>query len=127
MPLQMHLGDRAALCRDLKPENILIGADGQLRLADFGWSVHAAQFSQSRMTVCGTCDYLAPEMVNRHPHEKEVDLWCLGILMYEFLYGHPPFESGSRDETQDRIKRVDIQFPPCDRHGRPVTVRAHPL
>uniref|UniRef100_UPI00398F15D9 aurora kinase C-like n=1 Tax=Pristiophorus japonicus TaxID=55135 RepID=UPI00398F15D9 len=94
--------------RDIKPENLLLGLRGELKIADFGWSVHAP--SSRRKTLCGTLDYLPPEMVEGRMHDEKVDLWCLGILCYEFLVGHPPFESGSHQETYRRICKVDIQF-----------------
>ncbi|KAL8254351.1 hypothetical protein R6Q59_032572 [Mikania micrantha] len=76
--------------RDIKPENLLIGAQGELKIADFGWSVHT--FNR-RQTMCGTLDYLPPEMVESAEHDASVDIWSLGILCYEFLYGVPPFEA----------------------------------
>ncbi|OQS06400.1 aurora kinase [Thraustotheca clavata] len=96
--------------RDLKPENILIDHNGDLKLADFGWSVHSS--SSRRHTLCGTLDYLAPEMVQHQPHGASVDIWTLGVLMYEFLVGQPPFEAEGTSETYERILRVDIFFPP---------------
>lgn len=95
--------------RDIKPENILIGFEGELMLADFGWSVHAP--SSRRQTMCGTLDYLPPEMVQRKVYDKNVDLWCLGVLTYEFLVGNPPFEMKTLDETYERILAVKYQIP----------------
>lgn len=63
------------------------------------------------MTCCGTTDYLPPEMVDRLGHNRSADLWCLGILMYEFVVGVAPFESESTSHTRDRIRRVDLRFP----------------
>uniref|UniRef100_A0A914P5S7 Aurora kinase n=1 Tax=Panagrolaimus davidi TaxID=227884 RepID=A0A914P5S7_9BILA len=95
--------------RDIKPENILIGADNELKLADFGWSVHAS--SNNRQTMCGTLDYLPPEMVKGDSHDKAVDYWALGILCYEFLVGRPPFESSNEPETYTKIKKLNYIFP----------------
>ncbi|XP_060112490.1 LOW QUALITY PROTEIN: aurora kinase B [Heteronotia binoei] len=95
--------------RDIKPENLLMGLKGELKIADFGWSVHAP--SLRRKTMCGTLDYLPPEMVEGRPHDEKVDVWCIGILCYEFLVGHPPFESASHTETYRRIVAVDLKFP----------------
>lgn len=92
-----------------QPENLLLGERNRVKIADFGWSVHAP--SSRRQTVCGTLDYLPPEMVQHQPHDKSVDLWCLGVLMFEFLYGHPPFEAEDQDGTYERIKVVDLRFP----------------
>nr|GEV31551.1 serine/threonine-protein kinase Aurora-1 [Tanacetum cinerariifolium] len=94
--------------RDIKPENLLIGAQGELKIADFGWSVHT--FSR-RQTMCGTLDYLPPEMVESSEHDASVDIWSLGILCYEFLYGVPPFEAKEHSDTYRRILLVDLKFP----------------
>lgn len=95
--------------RDIKPENLLLTLDGDVKLADFGWSVHAP--SLRRKTMCGTLDYLPPEMVHQKEYGIYVDHWCLGILCYEFLCGHPPFESDNNDKTYAKISRLDIIYP----------------
>jgi aurora kinase len=95
--------------RDIKPENLLIGIKGELKIADFGWSVHAP--NSRRQTLCGTLDYLPPEMVEGRDHDHAVDVWSLGVLAYEFLCGVPPFEAEGHSETYKRILRVDLKFP----------------
>ncbi|KAA8525217.1 hypothetical protein F0562_006919 [Nyssa sinensis] len=95
--------------RDIKPENLLVGAQGELKIADFGWSVHT--FNRRR-TMCGTLDYLPPEMVESVEHDASVDIWSLGVLCYEFLYGVPPFEAKEHSDTYRRIVQVDLKFPP---------------
>lgn len=103
--------------RDIKPENLLLGLQGELKIADFGWSVHAP--SLRRKTMCGTLDYLPPEMIEGRTHNEKVDLWCIGVLCYELLVGNPPFESASHNETYRRIVKVDLKFPlPCQREPR---------
>lgn len=95
--------------RDIKPENLLIGCKGDVKIADFGWSVHAP--SSRRTTLCGTLDYLPPEMVEGRDHDSTTDVWSLGVLAYEFLVGSPPFEAVSHKDTYRRIARVDLRFP----------------
>jgi serine/threonine protein kinase len=95
--------------RDIKPENLLVGAYGEIKIADFGWSVHAP--TSRRNTLCGTLDYLPPEMVEGREHDEQVDVWSLGVLLYEFLVGNPPFEAEGHSATYRRISRVDLQFP----------------
>ncbi|KAJ8257967.1 hypothetical protein GJAV_G00191680 [Gymnothorax javanicus] len=95
--------------RDIKPENLLLGAEGELKIADFGWSVHTP--SSRRSTLCGTLDYLPPEMIEGHTHDEKVDLWSLGVLAYEFLVGKPPFETKSHEETYRKISRVEFTYP----------------
>ncbi|XP_014219976.1 aurora kinase B [Copidosoma floridanum] len=96
--------------RDIKPENLLLTYNGDVKLADFGWSVHAP--TTKRATMCGTLDYLPPEMINGQKYDIYVDHWCLGILCYEFLVGCPPFLSETSDETYAKIKRIDVTWPP---------------
>ncbi|KAG8187954.1 hypothetical protein JTE90_027724 [Oedothorax gibbosus] len=95
--------------RDIKPENLLVGQKGELKIADFGWSVHAP--SSRRTTLCGTLDYLAPEMLDNKPYNEKVDLWCLGVLCYEFLVGKPPFEAECTKATYALIRRVAVRYP----------------
>lgn len=96
--------------RDIKPENLLVGIKGDIKIADFGWSVHAP--TSRRTTLCGTLDYLPPEMVEGRDHDVSVDIWSLGVLTYEFLVGSPPFEAQGHSETYRRIAKVDLRFPP---------------
>ncbi len=105
-----YLHARHVIHRDIKPENILLGLDGEAKIADFGWSVHAP--GTRRQTLCGTLDYLPPEMVEGREHDRLVDLWALGVLLYEFLVGAPPFEdtTGYR-ATYRRIAKVDLRIP----------------
>jgi len=95
--------------RDIKPENLLLGANGDIKIADFGWSVHAP--TSRRNTLCGTLDYLPPEMVEGVEHDEQVDVWTLGILLYEFLVGNPPFEAEGQSATYRRICSIDLRFP----------------
>jgi len=96
--------------RDIKPENLLLGVYGELKIADFGWSVHAP--SSRRTTICGTLDYLPPEMIEDRPHDEKVDLWSLGVLCYELLVGKPPFETPTHDGTYQKILKCEYKFPP---------------
>jgi len=107
----MYCHSKHIIHRDIKPENILIGMQDTLKIADFGWSVHAPSFR--RDTFCGTLDYLPPEVVCRKQYDYNVDVWGLGILLYEFLCGKPPFEDkhGGQEETCKKIKKSSVQFP----------------
>ncbi|XP_073538869.1 aurora kinase A [Phyllobates terribilis] len=106
----LYCHSKKVIHRDIKPENLLLGSNGELKIADFGWSVHAP--SSRRTTLCGTLDYLPPEMIEGRMHDEKVDLWSLGVLCYEFLVGKPPFETETHQETYRRISKVEYQYPP---------------
>ncbi|XP_077486578.1 aurora kinase C-like [Amblyomma americanum] len=95
--------------RDIKPENLLLGLNGEIKLADFGWSLHAP--TSRRVTLCGTPVYLPPEMVEQCAYDEKVDHWCLGILIYEFLVGKPPFNGNTMEKISEEILRGQVQFP----------------
>ncbi|CAJ0839049.1 4289_t:CDS:10 [Entrophospora sp. SA101] len=105
-----YLHQKHIIHRDIKPENLLLGSNDELKIADFGWSVHAP--SQRRRTFCGTLDYLPPEIIEYQTHNSKIDLWSLGVLCYELLSGSPPFEeeTGYR-ATYKRIRKVDFKMP----------------
>ena len=98
-----YLHHKNIIHRDIKPENLLMDLKGDLKVADFGWSVHAP--TTRRTTMCGTLQYLAPEMVEKTEHDESVDLWSLGVLIFEFLYGSPPFEHADPEEQKQRIRK----------------------
>eukprot|EP01127_Copromyxa_protea_P023944 TRINITY_DN9218_c0_g1_i1.p1 TRINITY_DN9218_c0_g1~~TRINITY_DN9218_c0_g1_i1.p1 ORF type:complete len:330 (-),score=48.39 TRINITY_DN9218_c0_g1_i1:32-1021(-) len=89
-----------AMYRDLKPENVLIGKDGHLKLCDFGF---AKSIQGKSWTLCGTSEYLAPEVILGMGHDKAVDFWAFGVFLYELLAGYPPFHGKTHLETYDQI------------------------
>lgn len=96
--------------RDLKPENLLIDEKGFIKITDFGF---AKEISSGRTwTLCGTPDYLAPEIVAGKGHGKGVDWWTLGILIYEMLASYPPFYDDDTMKTYQKIMTCDIAYPP---------------
>ena len=107
-----YLHRKHVIHRDIKPENILLGIHGEVKISDFGWSVHAP--GSRRKTYCGTLDYLPPEMVrprtSDNSYDEKVDLWSLGVLTYEFLVGQAPFEDTPILTTR-RIARADMKVP----------------
>lgn len=103
-----YLHSKNIIYRDLKPENILIGADGYLKLTDFGF----AKYCDSRTyTLCGTPEYLAPEILLNKGHGKPVDWWCLGILIYEMLAGIDPFNDEDPMAIYQKILKGKVKFP----------------
>ena len=81
-----YLHDHKIIHRDLKPENILLDNEFRAKLCDFGWSCYADEYDV-RTSICGTYEYMSPEIVIEGKHSFKVDIWCLGILLYEFLHG----------------------------------------
>lgn len=83
-----YLHEHEIIHRDIKPENILLDKTGSIKLCDFGW---CAKGTETRTTFCGTLDYMAPEMVMGGGHTFSIDLWALGVLLYELVHGCAPF------------------------------------
>ncbi|KAJ6699364.1 RIBOSOMAL PROTEIN S6 KINASE [Salix purpurea] len=105
-----HLHANGIMHRDLKPENILLGSDGHVMLTDFGL---AKQFDENTRSnsMCGTVEYMAPEIVQGRGHDKAADWWSVGVLLYEMLTGKPPFVGGNRDKIQQKIVKDKIKLP----------------
>lgn len=106
----LHNMDPPIIHRDIKLENVLLHADGSIKLTDFGWSNYISE-DEVRDTFCGTPVYLAPEMVKRQQHDHNVDIWCLGVIMFELISGKLPFDTSSRPALEDSIIKVKITWP----------------
>ena len=97
--------------RDLKAENVMVERDGRAKLIDFGWA-RPLEDGERSTTLCGTLDYLSPELIEGRPADLRTDLFSLGVLGYEMLVGAPPFEAPGTEDTYRRISRVRFTFPP---------------
>lgn len=106
-----HLHSHDIIYRDLKPENILLDNDGHVCLTDFGLAKEVKK-GESTQTFCGTPEYLAPEIICANGHDKAVDWWSLGILLYELTVGIPPFYSQNVNEMYQKIQQGVLRFPP---------------
>jgi CRP-like cAMP-binding protein len=105
-----HMHNRGIIYRDLKPENLLLDSQGFLKIADFGLAKFVKK-NELTYTLCGTPDYLAPEIILSKGHSKPCDIWALGILIYEMCVGEVPFYSEDPMEIYQLILRHSIKFP----------------
>ncbi|KAK2900819.1 hypothetical protein Q8A67_008934 [Cirrhinus molitorella] len=107
-----YLHNKGILHRDLKLGNFFVNENMDLRLGDFGLAAKLETVEQRKKTICGTPNYLAPEVLNRQGHGTESDVWSLGCVMYTLLCGNPPFETLDLKETYKCIKEVRYSLPP---------------
>ena len=103
-----YLHNNNIIHRDIKPENILIGEDNKIKLCDFGWAKELTL--ENRSTFCGTVEYMAPEIVGSENYDYGVDIWSLGILLYELLYGHSPFKANNTKNVILNIKSHELTY-----------------
>ncbi|XP_036152675.1 ribosomal protein S6 kinase beta-2-like [Myotis myotis] len=106
-----HLHSQGIIYRDLKPENIMLNSQGHIKLTDFGLCKEFIHEGAVTHTFCGTTEYMAPEIVVRCGHNRAVDWWSLGVLMYEMLTGSPPFTAENRKKTMDKIIKGKLRLP----------------
>uniref|UniRef100_A0A8C6QNR6 Serine/threonine-protein kinase Sgk1-like n=1 Tax=Nannospalax galili TaxID=1026970 RepID=A0A8C6QNR6_NANGA len=98
--------------RDLKPENILLDSLGHIVLTDFGLCKENIEYNGTTSTFCDTPEYLTPEVLHKQPYNRTVDWWCLRAILYEMLYGLPPFYSRNTAEMYDNILNKPFQLKP---------------
>lgn len=103
------LHERDIVYRDLKPENIVLDALGHVRLVDFGFARHLE--NGRCKSFCGSPFYIAPEMLSNSRYGKSVDIWALGVLLYELLTGAPPFSGNTANEVYRKILFSNVQVP----------------
>ena len=106
----LHKMNPPIIHRDIKPENVLMDDNYNIKLTDFGWSNYLNN-EEKRSTVCGTPIYLAPEMINRKGHDERVDIWCIGVLLFELSTGKVPFQGNNIDVLKYNIRNMKISWP----------------
>nr|CDJ85336.1 Serine threonine protein kinase-related domain containing protein [Haemonchus contortus] len=103
-----HLHSKSIVYRDLKPENLLLTKNGHVKIADFGL---AKLLKGKTYTICGTAEYIAPEVILKKGYGIAVDWWSLGVLIFEFLCGRPPFCGETTEQVFEAIRQCNITFP----------------
>ena len=106
----LHHMNPPIIHRDIKPENVLIDENSKAILTDFGWSNYLND-SNKRRTVCGTPIYLAPEMINKMGHDGRIDIWCIGVLLFELVTGRVPFLGNDIHTLKNNIRLMNISWP----------------
>uniref|UniRef100_A0A8C4GUN9 Ribosomal protein S6 kinase n=1 Tax=Dicentrarchus labrax TaxID=13489 RepID=A0A8C4GUN9_DICLA len=107
-----HLHSNGIIYRDLKPENIMLNHQGHIKLTDFGLCKESIHDGSVTHTFCGTIEYMAPEILTRSGHNRAVDWWSLGALMYDMMTGSPPFTAENKKKTIDKILKCKLNLPP---------------
>ena len=106
----LHNMDPPIIHRDIKPENVLLNEGLTAKLTDFGWSNYLNS-NHKRNTLCGTPIYLSPEVINQKGHDEKVDIWCIGVLIFELTTGKSPFQGDNITNLKKNILLLNINWP----------------
>lgn len=104
-----YIHEREIIHRDLKPSNILIDANMQMKIGDFGLAIHFDDPRLLSRSLCGTTNYLAPEVINRNGFTYKSDVWAVGVITFVLCFGHKPFDADDLYETHQRIVRANYR------------------
>jgi polo-like kinase 1 len=106
-----YLHENKIIHRDLKLGNVFLNDDLEIKIGDFGLATKVDYDGERKKTLCGTPNYIAPEVLGKKGHSYEVDVWSLGCILYTLLVGKPPFETQSLKDTYSRIKKNEYHIP----------------
>ena len=106
-----YLHSHRVIHRDLKLGNLFLNDKMELKVGDFGLATKLDFEGERKKTVCGTPNYIAPEVLYGAGHSYEVDIWAVGVIIYTLLIGKPPFETRDVKTTYTKIKKADFSFP----------------
>lgn len=104
-----YLHSEGIIHRDLKSENIMVCRDGYLKLIDFGVS-QIVEKDERTKTMCGTVEYMAPEMLQEQEYNAAIDWWALGVLTYELLFGFTPYMQTDISKQLEKIQKQELKF-----------------
>lgn len=108
----MYLHEKNIIHRDLKLGNVFLDDKLTCKIGDFGLAAKMDMEGTQRKTMCGTPNYLAPEILKKEGHDYQVDIWSAGCMLYTLIVGKPPFETSTLKETYTKIKSVNYKIPP---------------
>jgi len=106
-----YLHKNQVIHRDLKLGNMFLNQNLEIKIGDFGLATKLEFPGERKRTICGTPNYIAPEVLEGKGHSYEVDVWSLGVIIYTFLIGKPPYETSDVKKTYKRIRNNDYSFP----------------
>nr|XP_014089277.2 serine/threonine-protein kinase PLK4 [Bactrocera oleae] len=107
----LYLHSHQIMHRDISLSNLLLSKDMHVKIADFGLATQLKRPDEKHMTMCGTPNYISPEVVTRAPHGLPADVWGLGCMFYTLLVGHPPFDTDAIQSTLNKVVKSDFQIP----------------
>ena len=106
----LHSFEPKIVHRDIKPENLLLDEDMRIKLCDYGCACYFTSDSKLK-TYCGTPDYVSPEMLRKVGYDEKIDIWALGVLLFEMLAGYAPFSANSKEDLYSNVLKVKINWP----------------
>merc|ERR1719189_1818190 len=106
-----YLHEKKIIHRDLKLGNIFLNEEMEIKIGDFGLATKESYDGERKRTLCGTPNYIAPEVLTKKGHSYEVDIWSIGCILFTLLVGKPPFETQTLKETYKRIRANEYHVP----------------